>query len=207
MSTNSDELVLVVPDAALAAAGRFLGFRPHDDAFADTLLDPAGFSFRPRSQVETDPSFKQLIPYVVLTHGETVFHYARGAAGTETRLHARRSVGVGGHVGPEDGPASADPYRAGLVRELNEELAITTAYRERLLGYVHDDRTPVGAVHVGIVHVRELDAPAVAPREAAIADAGFAPLAELLLRLDEFETWSRFVLEYLAAGNPAARSA
>lgn len=117
MSTNSDELVLVVPDAALAAAGRFLGFRPHDDAFADTLLDPAGFSFRPRSQVETDPSFKQLIPYVVLTHGETVFHYARGAAGTETRLHARARSASAATSGRKTAPRR--PTRTGPAWSAN----------------------------------------------------------------------------------------
>ncbi|HEX4608165.1 MAG TPA: phosphoesterase, partial [Urbifossiella sp.] len=91
----ADECVLVIPAAHLRRAGAFTGFRPADEAYRAALLDPAAYSFRPRSEVETDPSFLQLIPYVVLRCGADVFHYRRGKAGTETRLTALRSVGVG----------------------------------------------------------------------------------------------------------------
>ena len=191
------EEVLVVSADRLAAAGEFHGFRPADEAVRQILLDPTHLTYRPRAEVETDPSFKQLIPYVVLRCAGELFHYTRGAAGTETRLRSLRSVGLGGHITREDGPPSADPYRAGMLRELNEEVEIQGPWTERSLGFIYDGRTPVGQVHIGIVHLIELEEPLVWPREAAIDEAGFARVRDLLRKRDEFETWSQFVLEEL----------
>lgn len=198
---NSDkaaEEVLVVPAERLSAAGEFHGFRPTSEEFRRLLLDPAHLSYRPRGEVETDPAYKQLIPYVVLRCAGELFHYTRGASGTEARLRALRSVGLGGHITKEDGPPEADPYRAGMLRELAEEVEIQGPWTERPFGFIYDARTPVGQVHVGIVHLIELEEPLVWPREAAIDEAGFAPVRDLLRRRDEFETWSQFVLEELA---------
>src|SRR5947209_13308717 len=186
----SDEEVLVVPTERLAAAGNFHGFRPFREDVRRLLLDPAHLSYRPRAEVETDPSFKQLIPYVVLRCASELFHYTRGASGTETRLRALRSIGIGGHISREDGPPAADPYRAGMLRELNEEVEIQGPWTEQPFGFIYDGRTPVGEVHVGIVHLIELEEPLVWPREAAIDDVGFAPLRDLLRKRDEFESWS-----------------
>lgn len=191
------EEVLVVPAARLQLAGEFHGFRPFSEDIRRLLLDPTHLSYRPRSAVETDPEFKQLIPYVVLRCGGELFHYTRGAAGTESRLRALRSVGLGGHISRSDGDGAADPYRAGMLRELNEEVEVQGPWTERPFGFIYDGRTPVGQVHIGIVHLVELEEPLVWPREAAIDEAGFAPVRDLLRRRDEFETWSQFVLEEL----------
>lgn len=193
----TDERVLVLPTAHVRAAGAFQGFRRADPADREALLRPAAYQFRPRSEVEADPGFKQLIPYVVLTCGSAVFHYRRGAAGTETRLATRRSVGLGGHISEADAAGGADPYRTGLLRELAEEVAIEGRWAERFLGFINDDRTPVGSAHLGVVHLFELERTDVRPREAAVAAAGFAPLDELLAARGEFETWSQFVLDEL----------
>ena len=197
----ADERVLCIPDAHFAAAGRFAGFRPADDAYRAALLDPAAFAFRPRSAAETDPGWKQLIPYVVLRCGESVFHYRRGSGAAETRLAAMRSVGVGGHISEADAAGGADPYRTGMRRELAEEVALGSTGGEHLLGFIYDDRTPVGRVHIGVVHVFDLREASAVPREAAIADAGFAPLADLARDRGEFETWSQFVFEVMHRSN------
>ena len=192
------ERVLVIPAARFEAAGTFHGFRAFSDAYIQTLLDPRFFSFRPRSEVETDPSFKQLIPYIVLRSRGEVFHYTRGSAGTETRLQALRSIGIGGHISQEDATPSADPYRTGMLRELDEEVEIDTRWMEHCLGFIYDGSTPVGQVHLGVVHLLDLEEPLAWPREEAIDDAGFAPLAQLLKHRGEFETWSQFALAELA---------
>jgi predicted NUDIX family phosphoesterase len=70
-----------------------------------------------------------------------------------------------------------------------------------MFGLINDDSTPVGSVHLGVVHLLDLDHPAVRPREAAVANAGFAPLAELLRNREEFESWSRLAMEALASGD------
>jgi len=117
---------------------------------------------------------------VVLRAGDRIFHYRRGKKGTEQRLHALRSIGVGGHINPVDGPLFDGVYSAALVRELNEEVELPPGPpRLEPLGLINDDSTPVGQVHLGVVHVLHLDAPNVRPREAALAGTGFATPAEL----------------------------
>lgn len=197
MSEPSPERVLVVPTAVFHAAGLFQGFSREAVSYLPRLLNPAHLSYRPRDEVETDPSFKQIIPYVVLRCGEQVYYYTRGKKGTEARLRALRSIGVGGHISAADADLSGDPYRAGLLRELQEEIYLETAYREQCVGLINDDTTPVGQVHLGVVHVFDLDEPKVRRREEALTEDGFAPLAELRARAHEFETWSRFVLDAL----------
>lgn len=196
----TDERVLVIPTERYRAAGYFHGFKAADAGYRDAILDPSAFQFRPRSDVETDPSFKQLIPYVVLKCGDKVFHYRRGSSGTEKRLQALRSVGIGGHISESDAAGGADVYRTGMLREVTEEVSIETAWTDAVLGFINDDRTPVGSVHLGVVHLFVLARPDAESREDALADADFAPLAELAARADEFETWSQFVLAELAQG-------
>ena len=198
MSDKSAERVLVVPTALFHEVGVFQGFSPRVDDYLPRLLDPAGLSYRPRAEVETDPSFKQIIPYVVLRWGDQIFHYTRGKKATEDRLRALRSVGVGGHISADDSGLFDDPYRNGMLREVEEEVHLETRYRECCIGLINDDSNAVGQVHLGIVHVFDLDEPKVRRREQALTRSGFAPLSELRVQVEEFETWSRSVLEALA---------
>lgn len=194
MSDKSAERVLVIPTAVFHEAGLFQGFSPRADHYLGQLLEPRHLGYRPRFEVETDPSFKQLIPYVVLKCGDQVFHYTRGKGATESRLRALRSVGVGGHISEGDGGLFDSPYRDAMFRELGEEVVLETKYDERCLGLINDDSTPVGQVHLGIVHVFELAEPRVHRREQAITQSGFASIADLRRQREEFETWSQFVL-------------
>jgi predicted NUDIX family phosphoesterase len=130
-----------------------------------------------------------------LRSGEQVFHYRRGKTGTEARLWSLRSLGIGGHICQEDGKTSADPYRTGMQRELAEEVIVESPCTERILGLINDDRTPVGQVHLGIVHLLDLAHPGVRHREDALAECGFSPLDQLRRHHQEFETWSQFLLE------------
>ena len=197
MSDKSAERVLVVPTAVFHRAGVFQGFCPRVGDYLPLLLDPRHLAYRPRAEAETDPTFKQLIPYVVLRCRDQVFHYTRGKLATETRLQALRSIGVGGHIGAADATLFDSPYRDAMFREVAEEVKLESAYEERCLGLINDDSTPVGQVHLGIVHVFELAEPKVQRREQALTRAGFAPLDQLKAQRDEFESWSRFVLDVL----------
>jgi predicted NUDIX family phosphoesterase len=195
VSDPSHERVLVIPAEVLRAAGPFQGFSPDVGRYLPRLLDPTHFLYLERSKAETDPSFKQLIPYVVLRCGDRVFCYTRGQSGGEARLRALRSLGIGGHIRAEDGAADGDAYRAGMLREVAEEVELEGPYREECVGLINDDRTPVGQVHLGVVHVFDLARPSVRCRESALAEGGFAPVGELRARREEFETWSQLLLE------------
>ena len=197
MSLVAVEHILVVPTSVFHKLGHFQGLSTDIPRYLPQLLEPAHVSYRPRPEMEQDPSFKQLIPYVVLQCEGQLFHYRRGKAGTERRLEAKRSVGVGGHISEADGEGPGSPYRNGMLRELAEEVVIDCPYAEVHFGFIYDPSTPVGTVHLGVVHLFELASTAVMPREAALADAGFAPLAELIAVREQFETWSQLVLEEL----------
>jgi predicted NUDIX family phosphoesterase len=154
--------------------------------------------------MEEDPSYKQLIPYVLFRwiddDGNTqLFQYQRGGGMGERRLHAKRSVGVGGHISSLDAAAGhlSHVYREGMQRELAEEVAIDTPYTESIAGLINDDETPVGTVHLGVVHLCDVERPAITPREDDVLDAGFRPIGEILARLEEFETWSQIAVRAL----------
>jgi predicted NUDIX family phosphoesterase len=130
---------------------------------------------------------------------EMVFQYTRGKGQGEKRLHAKRSIGIGGHICWEDESNEAElhPYEEGMRRELAEEVHIETAYQARLAGMINDDLTEVGKVHLGVVHVFDVRTPDIRPREPEIMDAGFRPVAELLRQVDQFESWSQICLRAL----------
>lgn len=188
------EQVLVVPTVILREAGQFQGFSDRVEHYLGRLLRAEHLRYVPRVEAEEDRELKQLIPYVVLRHEGRIFHYQRGGGG-EKRLHARRSIGIGGHISSEDGSADERAYPVGMWRELNEEVELPEVRSERCLGLINDDRTPVGEVHLGIVHLLELEAPTVRSREVGLVAGGFATLAELRAQVTEFETWSQFLLE------------
>jgi predicted NUDIX family phosphoesterase len=165
-------------------------------------------SFRPRPEMEKDPRYKQLIPYVVFQYdepgGETkLFSYVRGTDQGESRLHAKMSIGVGGHINPKDGAEFAnDPYFAGLVREVKEEVTVgdVVAVWETIpQALINDDTNEVGRVHLGCVHVMQIRSPNITPREKSMLDARFRPLSELFQDIERLETWSQLVLRTLYA--------
>jgi predicted NUDIX family phosphoesterase len=194
VSDHDGERVLAVPTAVLRRAGLFQGFHPDAGRYLPALLDPAALAYLPRAQAEHDPEFKQLIPYVVLRCRGRVFHYTRGGSGTESRLRAKRSLGVGGHINGVDGAPSQRAYRAGMLRELDEEVELGSGYAERCLGLINDDSTPVGQVHLGVVHLLDLEEPRARCREETLVAGGFAPVAELRRDAGAFETWSQLLL-------------
>lgn len=192
------EQILVIPTPVFHQVGHFQGFCSEIDRYLEVILNPQHASYRARPEMEQDPTFKQLIPYCVFRCNGEVFHYQRGTAQGEARLHAKRSVGVGGHVSTLDMDGALTPYLEGMKREIEEEVEIGTGWQEKCVGLINDDETEVGKVHLGIVHIFDLDNPKVRPREKSMINAGFAPPSELVLQIDEFETWSQICLKYLA---------
>lgn len=192
----SDEHILVMPAQRLHELGYFTGFTVEVERYLPALLNREHLTFRSRREMETDPTWLQLIPYMVLQYEGNVFHYKRGSSGGEKRLHALKSIGIGGHINPVDDEA-CDPYRAGMMRELEEEVQNVGEFSDHILGLVHDPSTPVGQVHLGVVHVLKLESRRVKPRESGLIECGFAPVPELLQQSDQFETWSRLVLQAL----------
>jgi predicted NUDIX family phosphoesterase len=197
MSGPTPVRILVTPASALDRLGRFQGFEPDADRYLRELLAPGVARFLPRPEMEDDPSYKQIIPYVIFRSGELIFRYTRGKSQGEARLHAKQSIGVGGHVdeADADGRATLDAYEMALRRELDEEVILGSPGTMRRVGLINDDATPVGRVHLGVVHVYELDRPEVSAREEGLADSRFVTLQELRAEAGRLESWSQIALE------------
>ena len=78
MSVVETEQVMVVPTALFRECGYFQGFSNQTDKYLGKLLTPENTSYRPRGEMEEDPSFKQLIPYCVFRY--TCLLYTSDAA-------------------------------------------------------------------------------------------------------------------------------
>jgi len=194
------EQILVVPTLLFHEVGYFQGFCGDADRYLNTLLDPVHTRYEPRPQMEEDPSYKQLIPYCIFRCNGEIFYYSRGKGQGEKRLHSKRSIGIGGHISSIDHGRENSAYLEGMRRELEEEVSIETPYTEQLAGLINDDETEVGKVHLGVVHIFDLEEPKVFPAEESIQDTGFAKPEDLLRDLDRFETWSQICLRHLFGG-------
>ena len=199
-----DESVLVTPGSLFREIGSFDGFEKDYQKYLDTLLMPKNLSFRPRDQVEEDPTWKQLIPYALLQYSRSpeplVFQYCRGGEIDEARLRKKWSVGVGGHILPADGDLfnPDDLYLTGMRRELNEEIDTRTIISERIVGMCNSEDNPVGRVHLGIVHLCEVSEPRLVVKENdALKRGSFVTVPELHSEIDSFEDWSRFCIQGL----------
>ena len=192
----SDERVFVVPrDAVIDAAGWY-GLRTDAlDGFV-AALERDG-RYEPRAQMERDPAFKQVIPYLVLRDGERYFLMQRTTAGGDARLHGRYSIGVGGHLNPGDGG-----LLGGLRREWDEELVADFVPEFRLVALLNDDTTEVGAVHLGAVYVADAAGRPVEIRETDKLSGSFVDARAVEEVVDRLETWSRLAFESFA-GSPA----
>ncbi len=198
-----EEHVLVVPRDTFAEVGLFHGLTFNVESYLSRIFAPGAASFMPRSKAETDPTYKQIIPYVILTCDGRYLSYVRGKQAGEKRLVGSRSIGIGGHVNPADdmplfGGDTKEAYLTAVKREVAEEVTIQGPYADRVVALLNDDSTEVGQVHLGVVHLWSLTSPQVQKGEKMITQLGFHTAAELRALRDEMESWSQFCLDHLA---------
>lgn len=194
------ENVLVIRRSLFDQLGAFQGLNFDPEKYLDAILSRGSNFFIPRPEAESNPDYKQIIPYALLVFQNTVLHYVRGKKAGEQRLIAKGSIGIGGHMNEADESLFAmdeQAYRAGVEREVNEEIKIDTPFEDRIVALLNDDSTEVGRVHLGIVHVFKLAEPNVEKREAMITGLTFLPKNELLVRRETMETWSQICVDSL----------
>ncbi len=191
------EQVMVVERAHLA---RFIGDRAYGlireslDEILDVIVDK--HFFIDRSTAEQSPQYKQIIPYVVIRHGDSYFLLQRTARQTESRLHHKLSLGIGGHINP-DAPTILD----GLQKELEEEVGVDGDYEVTFVGILNDDTTDVGRVHLGAVYVLDAATREVTIRETEKMTGSWAARADLVAARERMESWSQIVYDgFIASG-------
>jgi predicted NUDIX family phosphoesterase len=200
MSNPPNENVLVVKRELFDQLGSFQGLNFEPQKYLKALLSRGSNFFIPRPEAETNPVYKQIIPYALIAFEKTVLHYVRGKKAGEQRLVAKGSIGIGGHMNETDESLFAmdeQAYRAGVEREVNEEIKIDTPFEDRIVALLNDDATEVGRVHLGIVHVFKLKEPRVQKREAMITGLTFLTKEELVGRRESLESWSQICVDSL----------
>lgn len=203
-----EEQVLVVERKVIEELGIFHGLQFDVSRYLRRLFSPGTLRFMARSEAEKDPSYKQLIPYVVMTCGGKYLNYVRGKRAGETRLVGNRSMGIGGHINPVDDfrllntdykTDFREMYITAVEREVAEEVIVEANHSDCIVALLNDDSNEVGQVHLGIVHCWTLDSEKVEKREQMITQMNFMSPEELLEVKDSLETWSSLCLDGIDA--------
>jgi len=193
---------LVVRRSLFDQLGGFQGLNFEPGKYLNAFLSRGNNFFFPRPDADNNPAYKQIIPYALIAFNNTVLYYVRGKKAGEQRLVAKGSIGIGGHMSEEKDKflwhtTDEAAYRAGVEREVNEEIKIGTQFEDRIVALLNDDTTDVGRVHLGIVHVFKLAEPKVEKREAMIRGLTFLTREELMTRRESLESWSQICVDSL----------
>jgi len=194
------ENVLVIKRSLFDELGSFQGLNLESAKYLKPILSRGNNFFIPRGEAESNPAYKQIIPYALIVFQNTVLHYVRGKKAGEQRLIAKGSIGIGGHMNEADESLFAmdeQAYRAGVEREVNEEIRIDTPFEDQIVALLNDDSSEVGRVHLGVVHIFKLKEPKVQKREAMITGLTFLTKDELMSRRASLETWSQICVDSL----------
>lgn len=193
----AEENVLCFRRSLLDEIGGFQGISLDVERYFPTITHPVNLVYRRRGEVETDPRYKQLIPYVLIFCGNRMLRYQRGRGGGEARLHGHFSVGIGGHIADHDHDLfskDAAGYDDGMRREIREEVDVEPM-SESVVAVINDDSTEVGAVHFGVVHLMHVADEQVIGRRKGILAPEFVEISKATCSLEAYESWSRFCLE------------
>lgn len=201
---DNQRMILATLAAALPESTLTTSFTPVEGLDMWETLNSSGLWLGPRETLETYPTFRQIIPYIVLSVDGRVIHYTRTPKGQEARLHDKVSVGFGGHVDLEDMQFfgnSIDLERTlniGADREIDEEIGIVDVIKKTWVGLVVSNENPVDHVHIGVVAHWELASAPTGMTEDAVGNVGLDTPDALLMGVgDRLETWSWLYLQYL----------
>ena len=195
-----DESVLVIKRELFDEIGTFQGISTEIDKYLPVFLNPSNNFFIHRELAEDDPTHKQIIPYAIFKHDDKFLRYLRGKKSGEQRLASKSSIGIGGHINQDDFNSSSlekDTYLTGIEREINEELIINCDYNNLPIALINDDSNDVGQVHLGVVHLFDLESDQVEAGEANIENLEFLSSDDLLREKDNLESWSQICVDHL----------
>lgn len=150
--------------------------------------------YQPRSSMELDANYKQIIPYMIFTYADRYFMMQRTAITSEQRLKNKYSLGIGGHVRQQD--VIGNDLMVWAQREFYEEIAYNGSMKVTPLGVLNDDSNEVGRVHLGLVLLLEGDSADIAVKS-ELKSGQLLTLSECKAYYDHLESWSTYVVDML----------
>ncbi len=183
---------------------KFMGFKSTSEfEINKEILNKAEFKFRKvngegqEKAMEEDPTYKQIIPYLILKFENKYFCYKRTNKAGEKRLHDNYSIGIGGHINPIDKTKNNNLILTSIKREFEEEVKYAGKTEPKLIGYINDDTNPVGEVHLAMVYLIELENQNVTLNEIELNDGKLMDINEIKNYYNNLESWSQIVYNYL----------
>ena len=183
---KDDEQILVIKSDILFQKEKWQGLKTENlDYYLDLIKNNA--EFKRRGDVENDPSFQQIIPYILFSYKDEFFAYKYlSAAGEQRLVNNDYQLGVGGHINKEDLPAQAgingddDILEVGMMREWEEEVHFKGHLLEKkFIGIINDESRPVEQVHIGLVYHFIGDSPEIYVEEKDKMEGKLISLNEL----------------------------
>ena len=193
-ATLHDEMILVVKRSDFFAHdAAWNGLKRVDFSQYLTLIKEKK-EFLPRSQMEVDPAYKQIIPYLIFAHQDRYFLMQRTSSSGEKRLHNKFTLGIGGHIRQED--LTNDSIFEWARREFHEEVNYHDACTIEPLGIINDDSNAVGQVHVGFIFLLKGETSNISVNE-ELKSGTLVSLEECKAHGAAMETWSQYVIDFL----------
>ena len=189
----ADEHILVVKRATLLQDSAWHGLnQTNPDTYIAAIN--AHKEFLPRTQMEIDPLYKQIIPYLIFKHQDRYFLMQRQSKASEQRLKNKYTFGIGGHIRQED--MTSDSIFDWAHREFHEEVSYNDNLNITPIGMLNDDTNEVGKVHIGLVLLIEGNSEAIKVKS-ELKGGKLLSLKECELYYDSMETWSQLLFNYL----------
>ena len=202
-----DELVFAIPTAELwkLLTYKEQGLITGHSEVLRTIVQKG--LFRERKKLEEDPSFKQIIPYALISFKdqditgmrESQFFYLfrRGSGQTEKRLQDLFSLGVGGHMNPTSSVKPAEQYLVDeLKREFYEEVRLSDGcfiQDIEFIGFINDDSIPVSRVHLGLLYNIRVSGKDIHVYETDKMTASWVDKSGLIEFYEGMETWTKII--------------
>jgi predicted NUDIX family phosphoesterase len=150
--------------------------------------------FHPRSLMEVDPVYKQIIPYLIFEHDNHYFLMQRKSDASESRLRNKLTLGIGGHIRQED--MAQDSLFAWALREFHEEVNYAGNVKVEPIGIINDDSNDVGKVHIGFALLLRGDSPDISVKS-ELKSGMLVSLDDCRIQKESMESWSQFVVDAL----------
>ncbi|MGC9341081.1 MAG: hypothetical protein ACP5E3_00115 [Bacteroidales bacterium] len=155
--------------------------------------------FKKRSELEEDPSFKQIIPYAIISNKESFYLFRRRSGQREKRLHNKLHLGVGGHMNPGRFNEPDEQYLINeLIRELFEEVKLLNdclIEDIEFIGFINDDTIPVSTVHLGLLYNIRISNKDLIINETDKMTADWIDKTDLAEYYEEMETWTKIAFD------------